>query len=232
MAFLVCSCSQRVGQNIKYCECGNYMIKYGKDSRQKQRYFCKKCKTTKVEFYTYKAYKQDINQNIVSLTKESVGILSTARLLAISPITLLKRIKQIASNITQPSISIGKTYEIDEMRTFIGNKNKVIWIVYALEKESRKIVSFNVGTRTNKTLSKVIETVTLSNQKKIYTDKLNNYKYLIANEIHNTKNRATNSIERMNLTLRTHLKRLNRRTIAFSRSMVVLLAILKIYFWG
>jgi transposase-like protein len=112
MAFLVCSCSQRVGQNIKYCECGNYMIKYGKDSRQKQRYFCKKCKTTKVEFYTYKAYKQDINQNIVSLTKEGVGILSTTRLLAISPITLLKRIKQIASNITQPSISIGKTYEM------------------------------------------------------------------------------------------------------------------------
>jgi IS1 family transposase len=198
----------------------------------KQRYFCKKCKTTKVEFYTYKAYKQEINQNIVSLTKEGVGILSTARLLAISPTTLLKRIKQIASNITQPSISIGKTYEIDEMRTFIINKNKLIWIVYALEKESRKIVSFNVGARTNKTLSKVIKTVTLSNPKKIYTDKLINYKYLIDNKIHNTKNRATNSIERMNLTLRTHLKRLKRRSLAFSRSLVVLSAVLRIYFWG
>ncbi|OYU93847.1 MAG: transposase, partial [Bacteroidetes bacterium B1(2017)] len=48
----------------------------------------------------------------------------------------------------------------------------------------------------------------------------------------NTKNRATNSIERMNLTLRTHLKRLNRRSIAFSRSVVVLSAVLRIYFWG
>ncbi|MCP9765672.1 IS1 family transposase [Lacihabitans soyangensis] len=208
------------------------LIKYGKDSRQKQRYFCKKCNTTKVEFYTYMAYKQDINQNIVSLTKEGVGILSTARLLAISSTTLLKRIKQIASNITQPSISTGKTYEIDEMRSFTGNKNKLIWIVYALEKESKKIVSFNVGARTNKTLSMVIKTVTLSNPKMIYTDKLNNYKHLIENEIHNSKNRATNSIERMNLTLRTHLKRLNRKTIAFSRSIVVLSAILKIYFWG
>jgi transposase-like protein len=44
------------------------MIKHGKDPRQKQRYFCKKCKTTKVEFYTYKAYKQEINQNIIALT--------------------------------------------------------------------------------------------------------------------------------------------------------------------
>ena len=65
MASLACSCSKHVGENIKHCECGNCMIKHGKDSRQKQRYFCKKCNKTKVESYTYKAYKQDINQNIV-----------------------------------------------------------------------------------------------------------------------------------------------------------------------
>jgi IS1 family transposase len=198
----------------------------------KQRYFCKRCKIIKVEFYTYKAYKQEINQNIAALTKEGVGILGTARLLAISPTTLLKRIKEIASNITQPAISKNKSYEIDEMRTFIGNKNRLIWIVYALEKESRKIVSFNVGARTNKTLSKVIETVTLSNPKKIYTDKLINYKSLIKKEIHNFRNRSTNHIERMNLTLRTHLKRLNRRSAAFSKSIVMLSSVLKIYFWA
>jgi insertion element IS1 protein InsB len=232
MASLACSCYKHVGDNLKYCKCGIYMIRYGKDSKMKQRYFCKKCKTTKVEFYTYNAYKQETNQNIVSLTKEGVGILGTARLLKISPTTLLKRIKEIASNIAQPAIPKDKSYEIDEMRTFCKTKDKLVWIVYALEKESKKIVSFNVGARTNKTLAKVIKTVTLSNPKKIYTDKLINYKSLIEKGIHNTKNRATNSIERMNLTLRTHLKRLNRRSIAFSRSVVVLSAVLRIYFWG
>ena len=232
MAALTCSCSKHVGENIKCCKCDTYMMKYGKDSKMKQRYFCKRCKTTKVEFYTYKAYKQEINQNIVSLTKEGVGILGTARLLNISPTTLLKRIKEIASNITQPAISKDKTYEIDEMRTFYKRKDKLIWIVYALEKESRKVVSFNVGARTNKTLSKVIETVTLSNPKKIYTDKLINYKSLIKKEIHNFRNRSTNHIERMNLTLRTHLKRLNRRSAAFSKSIVMLSSVLKIYFWA
>ena len=38
------------------------------------------------------------------------------------PTTLLKRILQIASNIKQPPISVGKTYEVDEMRIFIGKK--------------------------------------------------------------------------------------------------------------
>ncbi|HMW09684.1 MAG TPA: transposase, partial [Bacteroidia bacterium] len=32
--------------------------------------------------------------------------------------------------------------------------------------------------------------------------------------------------------LRTHLKRLNRRTICFTRSAIMLFACLKIYFWG
>uniref|UniRef100_UPI003898E482 IS1 family transposase n=1 Tax=Chryseobacterium formosus TaxID=1537363 RepID=UPI003898E482 len=64
-----------------------------------------------------------------------------------------------------------------------------------------------------------------------YTYKLRNYQYLIPKEIHSTKRFETNGIERKNLNLRTHLKRLNRKTICFSRSTVVLSSILKIYFW-
>ena len=66
------------------------MIKYGRDSRQKQRYFCKKFKTSQVEYYSYNAYKQAVNPNKVALTKEGVGILSTARLLSISPTTFIQ----------------------------------------------------------------------------------------------------------------------------------------------
>ncbi|WP_343791129.1 IS1 family transposase, partial [Wandonia haliotis] len=39
-------------------------------------------------------------------------------------------------------------------------------------------------------------------------------------------------IERKNLTLRTHVKRLNRRTICYSKSLLTLSAIMRIYFWG
>ncbi len=38
-------------------------------------------------------------------------------------------------------------------------------------------------------------------------------------------------MERFNLNLRIHLKRLNRRTICFSKNLIVLTAVLKIYFW-
>lgn len=81
-------------------------------------------------------------------------------------------------------------------------------------------------------MSVVTETLHLAEAKRIYTDKLRNYKSLINKSIHRTTLHGTNHIERHNLTLRTHLKRLSHKTICFSRSMAVLAAILKIYFWG
>jgi len=173
-----------------------------------------------------------INQQIILFTKEGLGIRSTARVLRISVTTLLKRIVSIAANIKQPSIAMGKTYEVDEMRTYIGKKSRLRWIVYALERESKTVVSFNVGRRTNKTLKRVIRSLELANVRKIHTDKLKNYRYLIAKKLHDTHVHSTNHIERHNLSIRTHLKRLNRKTICFSRSLVVLMAVLRIYFWS
>lgn len=208
------------------------MVKNGKTLSGKQRYLCKNCKTTKVDEYTYGAYQADINQQIITLTKEGLGIRSTARVLQISPTTLLKRILSIAKNIKSPVIAMGKEYEVDELCTYVGNKNKKIWLVCALERQNRDIVSFNIGKRTNQTLKKVTESLHLSQAKKIYTDKLPSYKTLIEKKIHKVVRYGTNHLERFHLTLRTHLKRLNRRTICFSKSVIVLTSILKIYLWG
>ena len=208
------------------------LIKSGRTTNGKQRYSCKKCSKRFITNYSYNAYQPNTNQQIILFTKEGLGIRSTARVLCISVTTLLKRIITIAANIQQPPIQKGKTYEVDEMRTYIGKKSRLRWIVYALDRETRQVVSFNVGRRTNKTLNRVIQSLEFSLAKRIYTDKLKNYRYLITKKLHNTHIHSTNHIERHNLSVRTHLKRLNRKTICFSRSLVVLIAVLRIYFWS
>ena len=208
------------------------IIKNGFTKNKKQQYICKSCGKRCIEYYSNLAYKSTINQNIIQFTKEGLGIRSTARLLKISTTTLLKIIISIAATIAQPFISKGKTYEVDEMCTYIRHKRNFSWIVLAFERETKRVVTFSVGKRTNKTLNLVLNTLKLSVAKKIFTDGLKNYRYLIEEKLHSVKRFGTNHIERLNLTLRTHLKRLNRRTICFSRSWVVLIAVLKIYFWG
>jgi len=209
-----------------------FLIKSGKTATDKQRYCCKDCGKRFITDYTYQACQTNTNPRIIVLTKEGLGIRSTARVLRISVTTLLKRIVAIAEGIQQPPIAFGKSYEVDEMRTYIGKKSRLRWIVYAFERETKAVVNYNVGRRTNKTLKHVIRSLELSNARRIYTDKLKNYRYLISKKLHNTHIHSTNHIERKNLSLRTHLKRLNRKTICFSRSLMVLISVLRIYFWG
>lgn len=208
------------------------IVKNGTTKTRKQQYVCKNCHKRFIEFYSYKAYKENINFQIIQLTKEGLGLRSIARILQISTTTLLKRVIVISNQISQPEIPLHQSYKLDEMRFYIGNKSNQMWLAYAMNNNTKEIVSFHVGKRTNKTLMTIIKTLINSQAEKIYTDKLRNYQYLIPKEIHSTKQFGTNSIERMNLTIRTNLKRFNRRSICFSKSIIMLNAILRIYFWA
>lgn len=123
-----------------------------------------------------------------------------------------------------------QTYEIDELKTFIGNKKNECWVMYALNRQTRQVIHAIVGRRTKENLKKLTDNVLSLNPKRIYTDGLNIYPSLISKTIHKVKPFLINRIERMNLTLRTHLKRLSRKTICFSRAQDMLEAGVKLYF--
>jgi insertion element IS1 protein InsB len=145
---------------------------------------------------------------------------------------VIRKTKSIAKLVVRPfPILQGKEYEVDEMRTHIGNKKRLYWIAYALRRDTKEVIDFKVGRRNTKTLLKVVETAILSGAKKICTDGHELYKSLVPSAIHVKSKYNINHIERKNLSIRTHLKRLARRTICFSRSREMLEACLKIYFW-
>lgn len=223
----------RLGVTVFCSACsGDNVIKNGISINDKQRYLCKNCGKRFITHYSYKAYRMNITNKITGLTKEGLGIRSTARYLKISTTTLLKRILFIASKIKLPQIVMHQYYEVDEIKSFIRRKKQEIYIVYALDRATKEVVCFNIGSRTKKTLKVVTDSLILSDAKHIYTDGFPSYRYLISRSVHRKWQYYTNHIERMNLNLRIHLKRLNRRTICFSRSKAMLEACLKIYFWG
>ncbi|MDP9955123.1 IS1 family transposase/transposase-like protein [Epilithonimonas hungarica] len=213
-------------------QCERKGVKYGKSSKGIQRLHCKSCHKTWQISYVYKAYSPKVNGFIIRFIKEGCGIRGIAGLLRISTTTLLNRIRSIAQKIQQPILTSNKIYEVDELCTYVGRRENRIWIACALERESKKVVRFYVGKRTNKTIRKVIDDLLISNPRQIITDKLVNYQYLILKEIHRTFSKGIQNLERMNLNLRTHLKRLNKRTIAFSKEITILKAVTRIYLWA
>gem|GEM_PF-4737565 len=75
------------------------IIKNGFTKNRKQQYLCKNCNTRCIDYYINKACCKNINSSIIQLIKEGVGIKSTARILNISSITILKRIILITKSI-------------------------------------------------------------------------------------------------------------------------------------
>ena len=214
--------------NCQYCQ--GRLIKFGKVG-DRQRYQCKSCKKTQFRSYLKQAYQASVNSNIIAHVKEGCGIRSISRLLQISATTVINRIQKIAGSIKKPAVPTGRIYEVDELKTYIKRKTNDYWVIYALDKESRQVIDYKVGKRNKKNVKRVTDTVLLADCKQIYTDGLDIYRFVVPEEIHRVKRYGTNRIERKNLSLRTHLKRLNRKTICFSKTLLMLEACLKIYFW-
>ena len=174
--------------------CNNKSVKNGKHNA-KQRFLCSTCSKTFYTQYSYKAYHPQTNYYISSYIKESCGIRSIARLLKISTTTILSRILKIAAQITKPKLTLYKNYELDEMCTYIQKKTRLRWIVYAIRSDTKEVVDFCVGRRTNKVLNQVIQTLrllSLSNYLSLFCResfrliKSERIKMIVANEINNS----------------------------------------------
>jgi insertion element IS1 protein InsB len=137
---------------------------------------------------------------------------------------------RIAANFnTSNHYKIRNCYQADELRTFVGNRNNECWIMYTLNSDTGKLVSWKIGRRTKENLRHVISPIVQLSPLEICTDRLMSYKALIPPKIHNNRKYRTNKIERRNLQLRTQLKRLSRKTICFSRAERMLQAVFVLY---
>lgn len=199
----------------------------------KQRYQCRYCNKYFQDDYSYKAYKEETNKWIVKLLKIGCGVMDISRILEISPKTVLSRMLKIDKQIKVPYFKKqGCKFEVDEMSIKIANNKSQNWLIYGIERMTKSPMGFVVGGRTKDNIKQLVNKLLLLNPTRIYTDRLNIYPCLIPKEIHKRFQYCTNRIERKNLTLRTHIKRLSRKTICFSRKQKYLEAHLKIYFWG
>jgi transposase-like protein len=79
-----------------YCQ-GTDIVRHGTTSEDKQRYRCRACpghgRTFLLE-YTYAGQSSDVKQQIVDMAMKACGIRDTARVLHVSPTTVIKELKK------------------------------------------------------------------------------------------------------------------------------------------
>tara|TARA_R110000851_G_scaffold61343_4_gene141186 strand:- start:290652 stop:290948 length:297 start_codon:yes stop_codon:yes gene_type:complete len=94
--------------------------------------------------------------------KEGCGVLSIPRIIGISKNTVLSRMLKLSKQITASDLSkFGYKYELDEMWTFIKMKEDFTWITYAIERDSKNVVGFLIGSKSKANIRPLVEEILL-----------------------------------------------------------------------
>jgi len=215
------TCPRCSARNIK---------KNGTTANAKQRFRCRRCGRQFVIRYTYQGRDPTVRRLVVPLALNGCGVRYISRVLRLSPTTVLKLLKEQAARVRRrrPPERVTEL-ELDELWSFVGSKAQQAWLWYAFEPRSRQVVAWVIGRRTDQTCRRLLGQLRRSHVLRFCTDDWESYGKLIPEAHHWTGKAWTQRIERQNLNFRTHLKRLHRRTICFSKSEEMHEAVIKLY---
>lgn len=111
--------------------------------------------------------------------------------------------------------------ELDEMWSFVQNKDNQRWLWLAIDHKTRAVLAFAFGKRKDnvfKKLKALLEPFAIT---RFFTDDWGTYQRNLKGVEHVVSKKNTQRIERKNLTFRTRIKRLCRKTICFSKSVLM-----------
>jgi insertion element IS1 protein InsB len=180
-----------------------------------------------------------IKEQIIEMSLNGSGIRDIARVLKISPTTVIEEIKketelsavntvllcqlnpqEVVVELRQ-HIEFIEEAECDELWSFVGSKAHQRWLWYAIDHATGKILAYVLGNRKDEAFIKLKALLEPFGITRFYTDDWGAYERHLESENHIIGKENTQKIERKNLTLRTRIKRLVRKTICFSKKILM-----------
>jgi insertion element IS1 protein InsB len=111
--------------------------------------------------------------------------------------------------------------EVDEMWSFVGKKTQQRWLWHAIDYQAGVVLAYVLGTHQDEVFRPLKVLLAPCGIRHFYTDGADVYERHLDSQQHTVGKTHTQKIERKHLTLRTRLKRLVRKTICFSKSVLL-----------
>ena len=111
--------------------------------------------------------------------------------------------------------------EMDEMWSFVQSKRQQRWLWHAIDHQTGDVLAYVLAPHEDQALETLMDLLTPFGIQQFYTDAWGAYLRLLKSEQHTVGKTNTQRIERKHLTLRTRNKRLARKTICFSKSVLM-----------
>jgi insertion element IS1 protein InsB len=115
----------------------------------------------------------------------------------------------------------GVEVELDNMWSFVGNKDAARWLWHASDHHAGCVVASVVGRRADQVLLERQARLAPFDVTRCYSDKWAAYQRHLPPEQHTVGKRYLQKIERKHLTFRTRLRRMARQTPCCSRSIAM-----------
>ena len=130
--------------------------------------------------------------------------------------------KEEAARLAQLDVRIYISSEWDEFWSYVRSKSNKRWTWYIVERRSGLVVAWENGDRSDATLKRLLAKVAHLPIRICHTDSWGAYLRLLPKDFfHIVGKDNTWKIERKNLNFRTHIKRLHRKTICFSKNQTI-----------
>ena len=228
-----------------YCQ-GTDIVKHGTTPEGKQRYRCRECPECGRTFlleYAYPGQSQHVKQQILDMAMNSSGIRDTARVLRVSPTTVIKELKKepdlqqvnhaVLRHLPPEQVEVdiccveelaqrdGPESELDEMWSYVGKKANPRWLWHAIDHHSGTVLAYVFGQRKDTVFLQLKTLLEPFGITRFYTDGWGAYARHVDPEKHAVGKQHTQKIESKHINLRIRIKRLVRRTICFSKTTTI-----------
>jgi len=214
------------------------IVKRGKTARGTQRYLCQNPLWVRGSFlldYCNRGCLPEVKHMIIDMRLTASGVRDTARSLPICPNTVLRALKKKATALESVNTALLRTLhpvevawdvarageaeaERDEMWSFVRHKGNPRWLRHAIDHHTGKVLAYVFGRRKDDVLLQLKALLEPFGLTRSYTAHWGAYSRHLDPDAHCPGKRHTQNIERKQLTLRTRIKRLIRKTICFSKT--------------
>jgi len=192
--------------------------------RGKQSYRCKNCGCQYVENPKPKGYSPEVKQLCLKMYLNGMGFRAIARVTEIDHTTIINWVEEAGESLPdEPQDSeIPEITEIDELQTFVGSKKNKFWIWTVVNHRKKGIILWNIGDRSHKSFEPIWQIIKCWHSFFYVTDGWKVYPMYIEPEDHLISKTYMTRVEGENTRLRHYLARLHRKTLCYSKSLLLL----------
>ena len=213
--------------NCPYCQ-SIKVVKNGVKKTGKQNLLCQHCRKQFQFDYVYRGGNQRCKELIQRMLLRGSGVRDCAAVTGVSKETVLRIIVTASVKLNiKPRRRCYSKVQIDEQWSYVGRKQRKVWMIYAYSAEDDEILGFTMGKRSQRTVSNLLVKLKALEIDWFVTDNWEAFKAVLPVQKHLIGKQFTKAIEGVNTWFRTRLRRLVRRTVCFSKKLIYHYSIIK-----